>query len=50
MEGSRRRRIFGCHEGLPSMKVFSLHTEQNIHVKLARWHRVYGGYQKVIQR
>jgi len=48
MEGSRRRRIFGCHEGLPTVKLFSLHTEQN--AKHLRWHRFHRGYQKVIQR
>jgi hypothetical protein len=47
MERSRRRHILGCHEELPSVKVFSLHTEQN--AKPKQWHCVHRGYQKVAQ-
>jgi len=48
MEGIRGRCTLGCHEELPSVKVFSIHKEQN--AKPTRWHCVHRGYRKVIQR
>jgi hypothetical protein len=47
MDGSRRKRKLCSHEGPPSLKVFRLHTEQNL--KHASWHRVHRGYLKVIK-